>query len=139
MPNTEQEQIQDLLLGSKFLRRTFEAIFDGILVVDRDGSIIYANPSAESLLGLARKDLIGTKAKELPLSMYYREGEEVPAKSRPFAVAWDEEGEESVRQVILKRTDGSTLPILFNINRVEAEGDGPHRQQHLDAPAAAGR
>jgi two-component system phosphate regulon sensor histidine kinase PhoR len=118
MPNTEQKQIRDLLLGSKFLRRTFEAIFDGILVVDSDGSIIYANPSAESLLGLARKDLIGTKAEELPLSMYYREGEEVPAKSRPFAAAWDEEGEES-RQIILKRNDGSTLPILFNINRVE--------------------
>jgi PAS domain S-box-containing protein len=118
MQDTEQEQIQDLLQGSKFLRRTFEAIFDGILVVDRDGSIIYANPRAESLLGLSRTDLIGTKAAQLPLSMYYQGGEEVLGKSRPFGAAWDEEGEESVRQVILMRPDGSTLPILFNINKI---------------------
>jgi PAS domain-containing protein len=52
-------------------------------VVDRDGSIIYVNPSADSLLGLARKDLIGTKGKELPLSMYYREGEMRPSRRDP--------------------------------------------------------
>ncbi|MHB1400321.1 MAG: sensor histidine kinase [Trichloromonadaceae bacterium] len=119
MQDTEQEQIQDLLQGSKFLRRTFEAIFDGILVVDRNGSIIYANPRAETLLGLAQMDLIGKKAVELPLSMYYQGGEKVPGKSRPFGVDWDEEGDERVRQVILLRPDGSALPVLFNINRME--------------------
>ncbi len=119
MQDTEQEQIQDLLQGSKFLRRTFEAIFDGILVVDRNASIIYANPRAESLLGLALVDLIGKKAVDLPLSMYDQGGKEVPGKSRPFGAAWDEEGDESVRQVILLRPDGSALPVLFNINRME--------------------
>lgn len=119
MLGTELEQIQDLLQDSIFLQRTFEAIFDGILVVDRVGSIIYVNPRAESLLGLEWKDLVGKKAKELPLWMYSLEGDEILGKSRPFADAWYKNGEGRIRQVILKRSDGSTIPILFNINKME--------------------
>ncbi len=117
MPETQRRQIDDLLHGSELLQGIFDTIQDGILIADREKRIIYVNLSAERLLGTSRHNLMGTKAQEIPLTMHYSGGEEVPRESRPFEVAFSENPVGKPQQVILKRPDGSTLPVLFNIQR----------------------
>ncbi len=45
----------------KLYERILESVSEAILVVERDGSVIEANPLAAKLLGLSREELAGTK------------------------------------------------------------------------------
>lgn len=121
MAETQRQQILDLLHGSELFRDIFDSIHDGILVVDRNKRVIYANPTAKKLLGLSRKKLIGVKAEDIPISMHDSGGEELMRTSRPFAIAFSEYHVGEAQPVILKRLDGSTLPVLFNIQRKDQD------------------
>jgi two-component system, cell cycle sensor histidine kinase and response regulator CckA len=53
-------QTADALLQSeRNLSSILEASADGTVIVDRDGTVLYANPAAEKLFGIARKDFVG--------------------------------------------------------------------------------
>jgi PAS domain S-box-containing protein len=55
----------DAQLASAVLLRAIDDAPDGILVVDRDGVIAFANPRAEALFGYSRGDLKGRNVDEL--------------------------------------------------------------------------
>ena len=53
------------LLADTDLPRLLEAIADGVIAADADGTVLYANPAAESLLGWPHGDLVGRTLLEL--------------------------------------------------------------------------
>ncbi|WP_027715672.1 PAS domain-containing sensor histidine kinase [Desulfuromonas sp. TF] len=117
MSNNRREQIDILLGESDLLHDIFESTHDGILVIGEDGIIAYSNLAAEKLLGISHDAMNGVKAEQLPLRMHYRSCKEIPQESKPFAAAFSNGTIKGPTQVILKRPDGSTLPVLFNVRR----------------------
>ena len=48
------------------VRAILQSIADGVIVVDREGRIILANPASQQILGMAREELEGRFTRELP-------------------------------------------------------------------------
>ena len=59
-------------------RTVIESISDGVLIVDEQGFVLYANPAAEDLLGVTLLDIYGLKT---PLSVSYKHPETVILKN----------------------------------------------------------
>jgi PAS domain S-box-containing protein len=57
----ELEEETDRFLGETYTRSLIEYSFDLILLVDREGKILYVSPSAERMLGYRPADVLGTK------------------------------------------------------------------------------
>ncbi len=51
--------IERLLQDPKFLLQVFETMRDGLMIVDRDGNIIFFNKAAEEITGYQRDEVIG--------------------------------------------------------------------------------
>ncbi len=89
--------------------RSLDALDQGVLLVDNDGRVVHANPSATKLLGAG---IIGRSVLELASRS------DVPHLSRALTVAragsWQGE-------VTLRRRDGESLPVELSL----AAGTGP--------------
>ena len=59
--NTDDGQDIETSLGGKLARYLIEFSFDLILLVDREGKILYVSPSAERLLGYKPEEVQGTR------------------------------------------------------------------------------
>jgi PAS domain S-box-containing protein len=51
--------INDLVADPKFMETVLGTMSDGLMVVDRDGTIVYFNPAAEGITGYRRDEVIG--------------------------------------------------------------------------------
>ena len=89
--------------------RSLDALDQGVLLVDNDGRVVHANPSATTLLG---EGIVGRSVLELASRG------DVPALSRALTVArtgsWQGE-------MTLRRRDGETVPTELSL----AAGTGP--------------
>lgn len=89
--------------------RSLDALDQGVLLVDTDGRVVHANPSATTLLG---EGIVGRSVLELASRA------DVPALSRALTVArtgsWQGE-------MTLRRRDGETVPTELSL----AAGTGP--------------
>ena len=89
--------------------RSLDALDQGVLLVDNDGRVVHANPSATQLLG---EGIVGRSVLELASRG------DVPALSRALTVArtgsWQGE-------MTLRRRDGETIPTELSL----AAGTGP--------------
>src|SRR5689334_23506601 len=81
------------------LRELIAQLSDGVLVVDRDGSLLFANPAAEHLLGRPAHDLIGENigfpmlagGLAMELDLVTSDGSERVAEMQVAEVDWDGE------------------------------------------------
>ena len=127
MPVSPRNEFEQALERYEVLQEIFNSIQDGILVVDEDENIVFANASAGRLLGVKREKLKKIRAEDLPVTMYSRGGKEMPEEDRPFAVSLRSNPLGRPQQVILKRPDGSTLtpaaddPALHLLQQVRDE------------------
>jgi signal transduction histidine kinase len=90
------------------LRSMVERLADGILVVDADGVIRFANPAAEGLFGRRVSDLVGTElgfpvvvGETAEIEVVRPGGESVTAELRIVDADWAEEGQ-SARLVSIR-------------------------------------
>src|ERR1051326_1614970 len=90
------------------LRSMVERLADGILVVDADGVIRFANPAAEVLFGRRESDLVGTElgfpvvvGETAEIEVVRPGGESVTAELRIVDADWAEEGQ-SARLVSIR-------------------------------------
>ena len=56
---TRNDTLQKLLSNPQFLPEVFEAMRDGLMVVDMDGNILLFNKAAEQITGYRKEDVIG--------------------------------------------------------------------------------
>ncbi|MHB8842094.1 MAG: PAS domain-containing protein [Candidatus Aquicultor sp.] len=68
-----------------YLERIIETIAESILVVDKDGLIVYANASAETVLGVKRSSLIGAPYNKPGYNVTTLDGRPFPVEQRPYA------------------------------------------------------
>lgn len=94
-----------------------DAIADGIVIVDRDGTISFVNERIADLSGYARDVLIGASVELL-----------VPETARPAhralrESAQNEEGLHrpmgSGRDIVLRRADGTSIPVDIALSQLE--------------------
>ncbi|HSG47144.1 MAG TPA: PAS domain S-box protein [Longimicrobiales bacterium] len=101
-------------------RALFENAPDGILVVDRAGTIRDANPEAERLFGYSRQDLEGH-----PIEVLVPE----EARNRHEAHRGRYHGDPERRpmgigmELTARRRDGSTFPVEISLNHMSSEGE----------------
>ncbi len=69
------------------LERVIETIAEGIYIISVDGFIIYANNSAEQILGVKKSDLIGRPYKSPGYKVTTLEGKPYPVEERPITQA----------------------------------------------------
>jgi len=99
--------------------RLFASSPDGIIVVDREGRIIEANPQIESLFGYARSDLAGSPVEILipepfrSVHVAHRGAYRDQPSMRPMGTGLELYG---------RRKDGSELPVDIMLSPVETAG-----------------
>ncbi len=96
-----------------------EASLDSIVTLDHDGRIIEANPAAERVLGLDRRDMIGALFAE----RFLRESSR-PAFQGLLERSRDERREMQGRgELDALRADGSELPVELSIAPIDLESE----------------
>jgi PAS domain S-box-containing protein len=60
-----QQKNHELAMVNNRLRNFFNAVSDGVLIVDKDEVVIELNPAAKTLLGKARQNILGMPVKRL--------------------------------------------------------------------------
>lgn len=104
--------------GSVF-RSLFVAYPDSLLVVDRSGSIMLANPSAAALLGYAANELVGLNVDVLvpdsirPRHASYREAYGHAPRPRPMGTHME---------LVAKRKDGSEVMVEIALSPLQSHG-----------------
>lgn len=116
------------VLGTEALNRVnrwtavMQHMIEGVVAVDAEGRITFANAAAERLLGRLRADIVGRDA-AAALVVRDAEGRAIPAAERPFHVA-AVEGREIVRDdVFVERADGAVFPARIAASPLVREGD----------------
>ena len=97
----------------------FDAIPDGLIVIDEDGLIGFFSSGAERLFGYGRSEALGRNVAMLMPSPY-REAHD------GYLAAYRETGVKKIigigREVIGRRKDGATFPMYLSIGEMWLEG-----------------
>lgn len=106
--------VTDRVLAEQALRESeerFRALFvtetQGVILLDRDGIVREANSSAERLLGIANRDMVGKHIKVLNKDVIDENGDPLPPEQRPAGVA--------------RRTGKVVKDVVIGIRRPDGE------------------
>ncbi|WP_148862241.1 ATP-binding response regulator [Marinobacter fonticola] len=88
--------------------RILNAISEGIYGLDTEGQIIFANPAAVAMVGLASEELVGRNFFQLHFGTPDAETDDLPALS-----TCREGVAEHQREVRMRRSDGSVFPAEY--------------------------
>ncbi|MGH6648269.1 PAS domain S-box protein [Aquabacterium sp.] len=105
--------------ASSVFQSIFKAYPDALLMVDRAGTIVLANPAASQLLGYQLEELVGLKVEALvpdairPQHAQYREGYGKHPHTRPMGTQMD---------LVAKRKDGSEVMVEIALSPLEDGG-----------------
>ena len=97
------------------------ALGDGLVVFDRHGRVVSANPAAERIFGAVSDDLIGLPISGLPCNFVHREG--TPVAANEMATQRTLASGEPVRGVIqgVRRGDGGLTWVEVNTEPLRTE------------------
>ena len=114
---TETKQAEDALRISELrYRNLFETILEGVYRMTSEGKIVSANPALEKMLGFSETEL-----RELD---FYRDLSLVPEDLETLALKVQEEGEMRSVELLLRRKDGTHIPVLENSRPTWDPSDG---------------
>jgi diguanylate cyclase (GGDEF)-like protein/PAS domain S-box-containing protein len=96
---------------------------DGLLVLDRDGVVVSANPAATRILGGAREELVGLSIPTLPCDLFHADGS--PLDFGEVRTRQTLESDEPLRGVTwgVRRADGGVSWIEVNIHPLRTTED----------------
>ncbi len=100
-------------------RSLFSAAADGLLLVDPQGQIVLANPSAAQLLGYAQHELVGLPVDALvpdsirPRHAAYREAYGQAPRPRPMGTQME---------LVARRKDGSEVMVEIALSPLQSHG-----------------
>ncbi|RAW02387.1 PAS domain-containing sensor histidine kinase [Pseudochryseolinea flava] len=107
-------------LANETFRQIFQSSVEAIIMVDRDGRILLANPVSERMFGYEKDMLRGLLVEDLlPESVRsrhvkYREGFTAHPEPRPMGMG---------RDLVARRNDGSTFPVAVSLSHTNIEGE----------------
>ncbi|HZD61039.1 MAG TPA: PAS domain S-box protein [Anaerolineae bacterium] len=98
----------------KQLERILETIAEGIYIISTDAVIMYANGSAEEILGVKRSDLIGSPYSDPGYKLTTLEGKPYPIEERPIIQALRTGNLVRNVEYVVIRPDGRRVIISTN-------------------------
>ena len=119
MPATGSDPSLPPAAELSLLRALFHAYPDALLLVDRDGAIVRANPAAARLLGYAETELAGLNVDTLvPAAVRarhagYRQAYGAAPRSRPMGLQMD---------LVARRKDGSEVMVEIALSPLHDQG-----------------
>ncbi len=119
---TERKHAEKALLESEArLREITETLGEGVLVIDRNNTIIFSNPAAQQLLGWTEEELLGQNGHTL---FHHTRADGTPYPAEHCALV---EGIRSGQRVrtpddVFWRKDGSMLPVSVNSTPIVRDG-----------------
>lgn len=114
-----EEQTRDIRRMSRQVQGILASAGDGIIGVDLDAVITFANPAAAAVLGWDDKDLIGRPADEV---FRYAEGPKA-GRGVPVRAALRRGMFHERTELMLTRADGSTVAAEYGSSPIEDEGE----------------
>jgi len=93
----QAQLLADIKIAEVNLRRVINENADSIIIVDKDGIVLFVNPAAESLFGLKAKDWLGepfdfsVKPNDvMEFEIKREDGEKVVAEMRAVEIEWED-------------------------------------------------
>jgi PAS domain S-box-containing protein len=110
----EGEQVYTLEGADRTYRMMIEKIQEGVATLEQDGMILYANQRLADMLGAPLESIVGGTLEPFlpPYDLLIFDG----LLRKGFEGA-------SKGELALRRSDGSSLPVLISMNCVDPEGD----------------
>jgi two-component system sensor kinase FixL len=109
-----------LQTDSPLLHSIIETSPDGIITIDRYGTIESFNPASEKMFGYSEAEVIGNNIKMLMPDPYQSEHDDYLAR-------YLDTGEKRIigvgRDVMAQRKDGTTFPIELAVGELEVDGE----------------
>jgi PAS domain S-box-containing protein len=116
----------------------FDELLDPYIVIDAEGTVLAFNPSAEKLLGYAKKKVLGKNVKMLMPDTYAKKHDSYLAK---YARTGVKTVVDSKRTVMAKASSGDMIAVELGVTekelgdvlalcRLPAHGDGRRRRRH---------
>ncbi|WP_163808264.1 sensor domain-containing diguanylate cyclase [Pseudodesulfovibrio sp. JC047] len=120
MDITEQRAMEDALAEKElWLRNTFVALGEAVLIVTPDQIILDANPAAETMFGLSNEELSGT-----PVASLHTDAAQYEAFLVKSRTAFDK-GEKARFEMPLRRSDGEEFPADYSASLILGDDNLP--------------
>ncbi len=96
----------------RFLLAAMSSAVEGFVALDSDGRIVFANPSAQRILGFAEEEMIGADFHDLTQHSTAA-GEPNPREGSPLAETLRTGEARQIRGEVMWRADGSSFPVVY--------------------------
>lgn len=114
---------REAALPSGLLEAVVRSLPHGLLVIDRAGRFVYANPAAERVLGRAWEEIVGRDGRDSGWRFTTVDGTAVPAESLPF-VRMKQTGESlSCEEYVVDCGDGRRVSVYLSAAQVSDGGE----------------
>jgi PAS domain S-box-containing protein len=107
-------------------RSLVESLEEGVLMVDADGTLVTANPSAERILGMNPKDVLAPNQSDPSWSFVALDGTPLPDGERPLRMTAATGVSQIAVPLGLRRPDGKTRWLSVSTRAVETDREGPY-------------
>jgi PAS domain S-box-containing protein len=107
-------------ISNESFRQIFQSSVEAIIIVDRDGKILLANPVSEVMFAFEKDSLIGVVVEDLlPAHLHtkhvqHRKSFAAHPEPRPMGMG---------RDLIAKRKDGSQFPVAVSLTYTNIDGE----------------
>jgi len=112
-----RREIEDQHRQQKLL---FNAVAEGLHVLDLDGNIQAENPAAERMFGWAPGEMLGQSAHEI-IHHHLADGTEYPVETCPIHATLRDGQSRRVESEVFWRKDGTNFPVEFVVSAIEDE------------------
>jgi PAS domain S-box-containing protein len=116
-----KETTASLAILEERSRLILDSVKDGIVGLDEQGSISFANPAASAMLGFTPETFVGQNMHDLVHHTYANGAALTRAESNMYLTAQDGQ-QRTVDDEVLWRKDGSALPVEYSTTPVHKDG-----------------
>ncbi|HUQ67543.1 MAG TPA: PAS domain S-box protein [Flavitalea sp.] len=120
--------LEELRFSEERYRSLFDALGEGAVLIDRNGTVIASNRCAENIFGLAKKEMANLNTFKIDRRFYHENGSDFPLHTHPSFLTL-KTGKPMKNMIMgVERPDESitwisinTEPIYYSINREQAD------------------
>jgi two-component system sensor histidine kinase/response regulator len=116
-----EAQQHEIKAAEERSRLILGAVGDGIVGLDADGVMTFANPAAPLMLGYAMEEFIGQPMHAL-IHHHYPDGSEFPRERCPMYLSSQDGQPRNVDNEVLWRKDGTAIPVEYSTTPVHKNG-----------------